>query len=279
MPSLSRRLMHCPLLLFPQLTFLMTPSSSKMLTPLPMTIGARPSASSDGAADQHATPPGNNHPAFSFHGPFSVRQRDSASSFFWYSGHAAQSRDPFWNQCLRPSFHYGTVAREQAILHQRPAANPTRDYPEGISWSSRTIDVHSPDPQVDPSSTRTVSPWYDPRHAHGSLLHDPPLRSSSFMDHQDAYDDPFLGSNVQEACKNFCHSLLRTTCLMSKSSTGLMSNSTIQSLVATNSDGYRLMHELVALVGHDRLSPLLLRLHDLRRVCALQSVSNRGGYV
>jgi hypothetical protein len=87
------------------------------------------------------------------------------------------------------------------------------------------------------------------------------------MDHQDAYDDPygtwfpFLGSNVQEDCKHFCHSLLRT-CLMSKSS-GLMSNSTIQSLVATNSDGYRLLYELIALAEHDRRSPLHLRLHDL----------------
>jgi hypothetical protein len=88
------------------------------------------------------------------------------------------------------------------------------------------------------------------------------------MDHQDACDDPFLGSNVQEDCKNFCHSLLRTTCLMSKS-TGLMSNSTIPSLVATNSDGYRLMHELVALAGHGPSLLRLLHLHDRRRVCAL----------
>jgi hypothetical protein len=100
------------------------------------------------------------------------------------------------------------------------------------------------------------------------------------MDHQDAYEDPygtwfsFLGTNVQEGCENFYHSLLRT-CLMSKS-TGLMSNSTIQSLVATNSDGYRLMYELVALARHERPSPLLLHLHDLRRVCALRSVTGEG---
>jgi hypothetical protein len=165
---------------------------------------ASPSASSDGVADQHATHLGITLPSASsvLFRSANVTPLHPSSGVDPHSGNAAQSRNPF--QCLR----------------------------------TRTIDVHGPDPQVDPS-TRTVSPWYDPRHAHESLPHDPPFLPNSFMDHQDAYDDPFLGSNVQEDCQKFCHLLLRTTCLMSKS-TGLISNSTIQSLVATNSDGYRL---------------------------------------
>jgi hypothetical protein len=66
-----------PAPLVPQLTLLMIPSSSGILTPLPLTIGERVLLEA-----LMASLTSRHRPAFSLLGSFSVRQRDSSSPFF-----------------------------------------------------------------------------------------------------------------------------------------------------------------------------------------------------